>query len=234
MGEHFEWLTFFLGHGTEAYTHVIAAGAVLTFLFVCAIIVRTRYANASANLVPTTQGGIATTFELAVEGIVNLMESVMGHDARKYLPLIGSLFIYIFVSNLLGMVPGINPPTSNINTNLACSLVVFVTYNVMGIREQGLKNYIKHFMGPIIWLAPLMIILELVSHLVRPVSLSIRLFGNIMGDHMVLGVFTELTKVGIPVIFLGLALFVSFIQAFVFSLLSMIYISLATSQEEHH
>lgn len=234
MGEHFDWLTFFLGHGVEAYAHVIAAGAVLTFLFVCAVIVRTRYASASANLVPTTKGGIATTFELAVEGIVNLMESVMGHDARKYLPLIGSLFIYIFVSNLLGMVPGINPPTSNINTNLACSLTVFVTYNVMGIREQGLKNYIKHFMGPIIWLAPLMIILELVSHLVRPVSLSIRLFGNIMGDHMVLGVFTELTKVGIPVIFLGLALFVSFIQAFVFSLLSMIYISLATSQEEHH
>jgi F-type H+-transporting ATPase subunit a len=234
MGAHFDWLTFFLGHGAEAYTHVIAAGAVLTFLLVCAVIVRTRYANAAANLVPTTQGGIATTFELGVEGIVGLMENVMGHNARKYLPLIGSLFIYIFVSNLLGMIPGINPPTSNINTNLACSLVVFVTYNVMGIREQGLKNYIKHFMGPIIWLAPLMIVLELVSHLVRPMSLSIRLFGNIMGDHMVLGVFTELTKIGVPVIFLGLALFVSFIQAFVFSLLSMIYISLAISHDEHH
>lgn len=234
MGEHFDWLTFFLGHGTEAYAHVIAAASVLTFLLICALAVRTRYANAEANLVPTTKGGIATTFELGVEGIVGLMESVMGHNARKYLPLIGSLFIYILVSNLLGMIPGINPPTSNINTNLACALVVFVTYNVMGIREQGLKNYIKHFMGPIIWLAPLMIILELISHLVRPMSLSIRLFGNIMGDHMVLGVFTELTKVGIPVVFLGLALFVSFIQAFVFSLLSMIYISLATAHEEHH
>lgn len=234
MGAHFDWLTFFLGHGVEAYSHVIAAGAVLTFLLVSALLVRRRYANALANLVPTTQGGVSTAFELGVEGIVNLMESVMGPSARKYLPLIGSLFIYIFVSNLLGMIPGINPPTSNINTNLACSLIVFVTYNIMGIREQGLKNYIKHFMGPIIWLAPLMIILELVSHLVRPMSLSIRLFGNIMGDHMVLGVFTELTKVGIPVIFLGLALFVSFIQAFVFSLLSMIYISLATSHEEHH
>lgn len=234
MGAYFDWLTFFLGHGVEAYSHVLAAGAVLTFLLVSAFLVRRRYANASANLVPTTQGGVSTAFELGVEGIVNLMESVMGPSARKYLPLIGSLFIYIFVSNLLGMIPGINPPTSNINTNLACSLIVFVTYNIMGIREQGLKNYIKHFMGPIIWLAPLMIILELVSHLVRPMSLSIRLFGNIMGDHMVLGVFTELTKVGIPVIFLGLALFVSFIQAFVFSLLSMIYISLATAHEEHH
>lgn len=234
MSEHFDWLTFLLGHGVEAYTHVIAAGAILSFLIVCAVIVRTRYANASANLVPTTRGGIATTFELGVEGIVGLMESVMGHNARKYLPLIGSLFIYIFVSNLLGMIPGFVPPTSNINTNLACALIVFVTYNVMGIREQGLKNYIKHFMGPIIWLAPLMIVLELISHLVRPVSLSVRLFGNIMGDHMVLGVFTELTKVGIPVIFLGLALFVSFIQAFVFSLLSMIYISLATTSDEHH
>lgn len=234
MSEHFDWLTFFLGHGVEAYTHVIAAGAVLTFLLVCAVIVRVRYANASANLVPTTKGGIATTFELGVEAIMDLMEGVMGHNYRTYLPLIGSLFIYIFVSNLLGMIPGFVPPTSNINTNLACALVVFVTYNVMGIREQGFKNYAKHFMGPIVWLAPLMVVLELVSHLVRPISLSVRLFGNIMGDHMVLGVFTELTKVGIPVIFLGLALFVSFIQAFVFSLLSMIYISLAISQEEHH
>ncbi len=234
MGEHFDWVTFFLGHGAEAYAHVIAAGAVLVFLAVCAVVVRVRYANAGANLVPTTRGGIAITFELGVEGIIGLMEGVLGHNARKYLPLIGSLFIYILVSNLLGIVPGLNPPTSNINTNAACALTVFVTYNIMGIREQGLKNYIKHFMGPIIWLAPLMIVLELVSHLVRPVSLSVRLFGNIMGDHMVLGVFTELTKIGIPVIFLGLALFVSVIQAFVFSLLSMIYISLATSHEEHH
>lgn len=234
MGAHFDWLTFFFGHGVETYGHVIAAGAVLGFLFICAVMVRHRYASAGANLVPTTQGGITTVFELGVEGIVSLMEGVMGHNARKYLPLIGSLFIYIFVSNLMGMIPGINPPTSNINTNLACSLVVFVTYNVMGIREQGLKNYLKHFMGPIIWLAPLMIVLELVSHAVRPISLSVRLFGNIMGDHMVLGVFTELTKIGIPVIFLGLALFVSFIQAFVFSLLSMIYISLATASDEHH
>lgn len=234
MGAHFDWLTFFFGHGIEAYGHVIAAGAVLGFLFICAVMVRHRYASAGANLVPTTQGGIPTVFELGVEGIVSLMEGVMGHNARKYLPLIGSLFIYIFVSNLMGMIPGITPPTSNINTNLACSLVVFVTYNVMGIREQGLKNYLKHFMGPIIWLAPLMIVLELVSHAVRPISLSVRLFGNIMGDHMVLGVFTELTKIGIPVIFLGLALFVSFIQAFVFSLLSMIYISLATASDEHH
>ncbi|PIR21331.1 MAG: ATP synthase F0 subunit A [Deltaproteobacteria bacterium CG11_big_fil_rev_8_21_14_0_20_47_16] len=234
MGEHFEWLSFFLGHGVEAYSHVIVAAAILGVLFVSAVIVRARYANASANLVPTSKGGIATTFELAVEGILNLMEGVMGPSARRYLPLIGSLFIYIFVSNLIGMIPGMNPPTGNINTNLACALVVFVTYNVMGVREQGVKNYIKHFMGPIIWLAPLMIVLELVSHLVRPASLSIRLFGNIMGDHMVLGVFTHLTKVGVPVIFLGLALFVSFIQAFVFSLLSMIYISLATSHEEHH
>lgn len=234
MGAHFDWITFFLGHGVEAYAHVIVAGIILSFLLICAIMVRHRYANAEANLVPTTKGGIPTAFELGVEGIVNLMEATMGHNARKYLPLIGSLFIFIFVSNLVGMIPGLNPPTSNINTNLACALVVFVTYNVMGIYEQGLKNYIKHFMGPIIWLAPLMIVLELVSHLVRPMSLSIRLFGNIMGDHMVLGVFTELTKIGVPVIFLGLALFVSFIQAFVFSLLSMIYISLATSHEEHH
>lgn len=234
MSEHFEWLTHFFGHAIEHHTHVFGSLIVLAFLFICAVLVHFRYRNPQTELVPSTKKGLTTVFELSVQGILDLMEGVMGPNARKYLPLVGSLFIYIFVSNLMGILPGMNPPTSNVNTNLACALVVFVTYNVMGIRELGFKKYMQHFMGPIIWLAPLMFVLELISHLVRPMSLSIRLFGNIMGDHMVLGIFTALTKIGVPVIFLGLAVFVSFIQAFVFSLLSMIYISLATANEEHH
>jgi F-type H+-transporting ATPase subunit a len=123
------------------------------------------------------------------------------------------------------------PPTDNINTNIPCAIIVFLYYNFVGIREQGFIKYFKHFAGPIIWLAPLMFSIELISHLVRPLSLSVRLFGNITGDHMVLGIFSQLTPLVVPVIFLFLALFVAFIQAFVFSLLSTVYIALATEAE---
>jgi len=133
----------------------------------------------------------------------------------------------------LGLIPGFLPPTDNINTNLAIALTVFVYYHIMGIKAHGVKNYLKHFMGPILWLGPLMIVIELIGHCVRPISLSLRLFGNITGDHLVLGIFSGLVPILVPVVFMALGLFVSFIQAFVFSLLSMIYINLATAHEEH-
>jgi F-type H+-transporting ATPase subunit a len=134
----------------------------------------------------------------------------------------------------MALIPGFVPPTDNINTNLAMSLTVFVYYHIMGVKAHGLKGYLKHFMGPILWLAPLIFVTEIIGHCVRPLSLSLRLFGNITGDHLVLGIFSNLVPVLVPVAFLALGLFVSFIQAFVFSLLSMIYINLATAHEEHH
>jgi F-type H+-transporting ATPase subunit a len=110
---------------------------------------------------------------------------------------------------------------------------VFLYYNVVGIKTQGLKNYLGHMTGPILWLAPLIFVIELISHLVRPMSLSLRLFGNINGDHVVLGIFSDLVPLVLPVIFMALGIFVSVIQAFVFTLLSTIYIGLATAHEEH-
>jgi len=124
--------------------------------------------------------------------------------------------------------------TEMLATTLACGVVVFFYFNYVGIKEQGLIPYLKHFGGPIIFLAPLMFIIEMIGVLVRPVSLALRLFGNITGDHMVLGIFSDLVPIGVPVIFLALGIFVSFIQAFVFSLLSTIYVSLALPHDDHH
>ncbi|HCU24920.1 MAG TPA: ATP synthase F0 subunit A [Deltaproteobacteria bacterium] len=148
--------------------------------------------------------------------------------------MIGALFIYIFISNLLGVLPGFLPPTDNISTTLACGLVVFFYFNYIGIKENGFFNYFKHFAGPVIFLAPLMFLIEIIGVVVRPVSLALRLQGNITGDHLVLGIFSDLVPIGVPVLFLALGIFVSFIQAFVFSLLSTIYVGLSLPHEEHH
>jgi F-type H+-transporting ATPase subunit a len=134
------------------------------------------------------------------------------------------------VSNLTGLIPGFLPPTSHPSTNFAISITVFLFYNYEGVRENGV-GYLKHFLGPVLFLAPMMVILELIQHIVRPASLGLRLLGNISGDHMVLGLFSDLTPLVLPVIFFGLGLFVSFIQAFVFTLLSTIYISMAIAHD---
>lgn len=206
---------------------------VVILFALAAFLVHFKLKNTQARLIPESKGSLTNLIEVVVEQLLNLMEGVVGKSAPKYFPLIGALFIYILTCNLLSIIPGFLPPTDNINTNLACSLTVFVYYNYVGFKEHGM-GYIKHFMGPIIWLGPLMLVIELIGHLVRPVSLSLRLFGNITGDHLVLGIFSDLVPVLVPVIFLGLGVFIAFIQAFVFSLLSLIYIGLATEHEEGH
>ncbi|MDP2600698.1 MAG: F0F1 ATP synthase subunit A [Deltaproteobacteria bacterium] len=214
----------------EDSIHMVMAAMVGLFLIVVALIANRKLVKTEQCLVPHDKPTPSTMFELIVESLLNLMEGVLGDKAQKFFPLIGALFIYIFTCNLIGLIPGLAPPTENINTNAACAIVVFLYYNYMGIREQGLVHYLKHFMGPVIWLGPLMLVIELISHAVRPVSLSIRLFGNMTGDHMVLGVFSQLTPIVVPIIFMFLGLFISFIQAFVFSLLSIVYIGLATEK----
>lgn len=216
----------------EHNVHVASAGIVAFVLLTLGLIVRVKMRNPEKYIVPPKRLGIVWLFDAGAEALLNLMEGVIGDQAVRYLPLIGSLFIYIFFCNLLSVIPGFVPPTDNINTNLPCALMVFLYYNYMGVKEHGFVNYFKHFAGPVIWLAPLMFTVELISHCVRPISLSVRLFGNIMGDHVVLGIFSHLVPVLVPVIFLFLALFVAFIQAFVFSLLSTVYIALATGHEE--
>ena len=209
---------------------VVGAGFVFLVLTTLSLLFYRAIQKRDSLLIPDRGFSLINVFDVSVEKLLGLSESVMGHEGRKFFPLMGALFIYIFMSNLLGVIPGFLPPTDNLNTNVACSLTVFLYYNIQGFREHGIK-YLKQFMGPILWLAPVMVVIELVSHVVRPISLSIRLFGNINGDHMVLGIFSGLIPIGVPIIFLFLGLFVSFIQAFVFTLLSMVYVSLATSHD---
>ncbi len=223
----------FLSWITPSTIHIASAGLVAVTLILFGAIAHQKLKKTEKCVVPSSKFTVAGLFDAAGEAIVKFIESMMGDQAIKFLPLIGTLFLYIFFCNLLSLIPGFIPPTDNTNTNLPCALVVFFYYHFVGIKEHGLFKYLKHMAGPIIWLAPILFVIEMISHCVRPISLSVRLFGNITGDHMVLGMFSGLIPEFVPVIFLFLALFVAFIQAFVFSLLSTVYIALAAEHEEH-
>ena len=231
-----KWIIDILGLPSSwsiKYQHIVMAVVVFILITISALLSWRKLKKTERRLVPEDRATSANVYEVIVEGLLRMMEDTIGPQARKHLPLIGAIFIYLLYSNLMGVIPGLVPPTDNINTNAACAVVVFLYYNIVGIREQGIKNYLKHMSGPIIWLAPLMFAIELVSHFVRPISLSVRLFGNILGDHMVLGMFSQLVPFLVPIIFQALAIFVAFIQAFVFTLLSIVYISMASAKEEH-
>jgi F-type H+-transporting ATPase subunit a len=190
--------------------------------------------------------------ELLLQLVVTQSDQIIGKQGRKYVPYFATFFIFILTSNLLGLLPGFAPPTGNLNTTLGLALCSFVGYNVIGVREQG-AAYLKHFIGPMTTLPgnslfgrlaflPVLLIsvafffiLEAFSHAFRPISLSLRLFGNMMGDHEVITAFINLTKVVVPVAFYAMGTLVSVIQAFVFTLLSMIYVALAVAgHDEDH
>lgn len=228
----FSWFEYLFGklgvpiHVCPENEHFFTAGLVALLIAVGALLTWSKVRNVEEALIPSGSVCLRNLFELTVGSILRLMEDLIGEKAQRYFPLIGSLFIYIFACNVIGLIPGFVPPTSNIYINFGCALVVFFYYNYVGFKENGLK-YIKHFIGPIFWLAPIMLPIELISNLVRPLSLSVRLFGNMTGDHMVLEMFSDLVPLVVPVAFMFLTLFVAFIQAFVFSLLSTMYIALA-------
>lgn len=231
----FEWIINALGlHPSLAgpYIHITMSIVAFIIITITSLLIWNKLRDPDASLLPDDRPTLANFFEIIIAALIRMMWDVMGPDARRHIPLIGALFIYILVCNLMSVIPWIRPPTENVNTNLACAVVVFVYYNYVGIRAQGIRRYFRHLAGPIIWIAPLMLAIEIVSHLVRPISLSVRLFGNIMGDHMVLGLFSDLVPFIVPTLFMILAIFISFIQAFVFTLLSIIYISLATGTAE--
>lgn len=176
--------------------------------------------------------GIFSIADVCVDFLRNIVMSTMGKQGEKFIPLIGSIFVFILLSNLMGLIPGFPPPTENINTTLALGLFIFLFYNIMGFKEHGI-GYLKQFVGPVWWLFFIMIPIELVSHIFRPLSLALRLKGNISGDHLLVSVFHDIIPfpIAIPVIFMLLGVMVAFIQSLVFSLLSMVYISLAISHD---
>jgi F-type H+-transporting ATPase subunit a len=229
--------------------HTLTALLVMVVLLVLAALARRSLRRAEAPVIPEAGLSLRNVAEVLVELVVALSDGIMGKKGRKYIHLYGSFFIFILAANLSGLVPGFSPPTNNFNVTLGLGLVSFVAYNYLGAREHGF-GYIKQFIGPMTSLpdgskkiltllfVPVLVIsafffsiLEGISHLVRPVSLSLRLFGNMFGDHLVVEIFTELTKVVVPVLFYLLGALVSVIQAFVFTLLSVIYVAMALSHE---
>lgn len=179
-----------------------------------------KLAAGSLEMVP--KGG-QNFFEVAITGIEDFMIGVTGEEGRFVFPLIATLGFFILFSNYLGVIPGFFSPTANINTTLACALIVVVFTHIIGIRFHGAK-YIKHFMGPVWWLVPLIMPIEIIGHLARVLSLSIRLFGNVFGEELVLGILFFLAGLYLaPLPMMLLGLFTGFIQAFIFCLLSMMY-----------
>jgi F-type H+-transporting ATPase subunit a len=194
-----------------------------------------RSEDIETRIVPGSPGLFYNLFDVIIEAFVKYHDSVLGKENRKYVSLTGSIFTFLLFSNLLGLVPGFAAITTSVWVNVGTALVVFFCFNWYGIREHGAVGYFKHFLGPVWWLAPFIFCLEIVSICLRVLTLNLRMYWNITADHIVLDTSIQLTKVVVPVAFYALGTFVSFMQAFVFATLTMVYILLATQHgEEHH
>jgi len=233
---------------------VLYMWVVMGILLVVAVVATRRL-----QMVPR---GSQNFMEVVLEQFVNELDETIGHGGRRYLPLIATLGLFILTSNLMGLVPGLIAPTANLNTTAACALIVFFTYHWIGVRKQGLVPYLKHFAGPVpTALKPLMFVIEIISHCARPLSLSLRLFGNMMAGHILLAIFFFMMGldgmlgwalsgslggilIGAPaaailVVFvigflLPLKILVAVIQTFIFCKLAMLYIAAAVEETEHH
>ncbi len=224
-----------LSHSLHIPEHVLTFSFVAVLILILGIIYRSQTANVANGMIPDKGITFRNIIEAFGEFIYGIAKATMGgeKEARQFFPIIMFLFLFIFLSNFIGLIPGFFPPTDNLNTTLALGIFVFLYYNYQGIKAQGLVGHIKHFMGPVMYLAILIFPIEIISHAVRPVSLGLRLRGNMFGDHLVLSIFSDLTPYIVPIVFMVLGLFVCFIQAFVFCLLTMVYISLATAVHDH-
>jgi F-type H+-transporting ATPase subunit a len=219
-----------------------AALLAIVILVGLSVSVRSRLAAPDGGLLPDEGITLRNMIEVVVEGLASLGQQTIGHEYRKYFPLVGAIFFFVLISNLLGLVPGVGGASSDINTGLAWAIIVFCVYHYAGIRKNG-WHYIEHFMGPVMLerkifgktygvraLAPLLLPIELILDTSRIATLSIRLLANMFADHTVVAIWYGLVPLVIPAVFMGLGLLISFIQAFVFALLSMIYIGLALGE----
>jgi F-type H+-transporting ATPase subunit a len=210
--------------------HVLTAGLVAAILLAFGASAAAKLRDTEKAIEPEDGVTPRNIAEVFVEAMTGLAEGVIGHGAERYVPLLATFFIFILVANLIGLVPGFAPPTADFNITFGLGVVSFAAYHFFGAKEHGPK-YTKQFLGSVVFLYPLMLVVEIFSHMFRPVSLGIRLFANMFADHQVVEIFTGLTKLGIPVIFYMLGAFVGVVQAFVFTMLSAIYIALAVSHD---
>ena len=186
------------------------------------------------GVIPSEKLTFRNFIELLLEGLMGQMKTAIGPEWARFAPLVATLGFFILVSNLMGLVPGLTGPTSFLETNLAWAAIAFVTYNTAGFQKHGI-GYLKHFLGPVPLLAPLMLPIEIISHLSRMGSLTVRLTANMFADHTLVAIFLSFPVVialAVPWLVMGLGLFVAFLQAFIFSYLTMVYIGMAV--EDHH
>jgi F-type H+-transporting ATPase subunit a len=218
------------GHAAEP---LVASLFVAILVITLAVITKGSIANVDLAVIPDEKLSLRTFMEVFVAYFYDMMKDMMGAKrAKRYFPLVGTLALFIFFSNMMGLIPGFNPPTSSLNITLGCALVVFVMFNVYGIQENGL-GYFKHLAGPVWWLAPLIFPIEVLSLFVRPVTLAVRLMMNMAVDHLLAGIMLMLFALFLPIPLIVLGTIVCLIQVLVFCLLTSIYIALATEHEEH-
>lgn len=202
-------------HFAHAYPHVIYSWVVMIILIVFGAL-----AAKGARMIPTKGQNL---FEVIISGIEDFMVDITGEEGRWLFPIVATVFIYIFSCNLIGLLPGFLPPTANLNTTLSCALTVVIFTHIIGIKYHGVR-YIKHFMGPVWWMVPIILPIEIIGHLARVLSLAFRLFGNMMGHELVLAILFGLAGLFFaPLPIMALGIFVALVQAFVFFLLSIMY-----------
>ncbi|PYS30880.1 MAG: ATP synthase F0 subunit A [Acidobacteria bacterium] len=206
--------------------HVVMETIVVLACIVIFGVLRTRLSVESP-------GRIQQAFELFVEFLNEQLESNIGHDGHRFQKIVGTFAIFIVMSNLLGLIPGLVSPTSNVNVPAGCAIIVFLFYQYQGMKKHGVVTYLKHFMGPVWWLAPLMVPIELISHFARPATLTIRLFANIMAEELVITIFFGLLPLIVPLPFMAFAIFGGLLQAFIFCTLMMVYLGGAVATEDH-
>jgi len=203
----------------------------VTMQIVVAAIIIVLFALLRPRLSSDHPGKLQHTFELIYDFLREQSDEQVGHDGHKYVAYFGTIFIFILFSNLIGVIPGMEAPTMVPSVPAGCAIATFFYYNIVGVQANGIVKYLAHFAGPMPLLAPLMIPIELVSHLARPLSLTIRLFANMYAGEQVTMVFLKLTFLFVPAVFMGLHVFVSFLQAYIFMLLTMMYVAGAVSHE---
>jgi F-type H+-transporting ATPase subunit a len=204
----------------------------LTMEILVVAIIIVLFAMVRSRLSVEAPGKLQLTFEAMYKFVTSQTDDAVEHG-RKYAPFFGALFVFILFMNLIGVIPGFESPTQTVAVPLGLAVVVFLYYHWMGLREQGVGQYLKHFLGPMIFLAPLMVLIEIISHFARPLSLTVRLFANMFAGEKVTVTLLTLTFIVAPAVFMGLHVFVAFLQAYIFMLLAMIYVGGAVAHEEH-
>lgn len=231
LGRKWQWQMF--GESGWTLTHVLVAFLVLCFTAAGCIAFWRGLKGADKGVVPSRKMNLRNFFEYNAESVYGMVEGAMGEaNAARFFPLIGALWMFILFGNLFALIPGFVSPNDTLKTNVGLAVMVFVLTHYYGVKEHGLA-YFKHFLGPSLALAPLMLPIELISHFARPMSLAVRLMGNMMADHKVVMSFFALVPLLVPLPFLLLGLLVCLIQALVFCTLAMVYIGMAIEHEEH-